>query len=64
MLYATTNNLLASVVLGMIILEVMILAVLVEALSVVVRCEAIVKKYSGGADAFMSAIPNKTLCSD
>lgn len=40
------------------------MAVLIEALSVVIRCEAIVKKYSGGVDAFMAALPNKTLCSD
>lgn len=40
------------------------MAVLVEALSVVVRCEAVVKKFSGGVDAFMATIPNETLCSD
>ncbi|OZG73034.1 hypothetical protein BTA51_13860 [Hahella sp. CCB-MM4] len=40
------------------------MAVLIEALSVVIRCEAIVKKYSGGVNAFMAALPNETLCSD
>ncbi|MBB3063674.1 hypothetical protein [Microbulbifer rhizosphaerae] len=40
------------------------MAVLIEALSVVIRCKAIVKNYYGGVDAFMSALPNKTLCSD
>ena len=40
------------------------MAVLIEALSVVIRCEVIVKKLSGGVDAFMATVPNKTLCSD
>jgi hypothetical protein len=37
---------------------------LIEALSVVIRCEAIVKNFSGGVDGLMAALPNKTLCSD
>ena len=40
------------------------MAVLIEALSVVVRCEAIVKKITGGAEAFMTSLPNNTLSSD
>ena len=40
------------------------MAVLIEALSVVIRCEAIVKKFLGGANAFMAALPNNSLCSD
>ncbi|WP_255956668.1 hypothetical protein [Vibrio campbellii] len=40
------------------------MAVLIEALSVVIRCEAIAKKYIGGMVAFIAALPNKSLCSD
>lgn len=40
------------------------MAVLVEAISVIVRAEAILKKFPGGWDAFSAAIPNKTMCSD
>jgi hypothetical protein len=40
------------------------MAVLIEAISVVIRCEAIVKKFMGGVEAFMASLPNKTLCSD
>ncbi len=40
------------------------MAVLIEAISVVLRCESIVKRFSGGVEHFMSSIPNKTLCSD
>ncbi|MBC3919144.1 hypothetical protein H8L32_16755 [Undibacterium sp. CY18W] len=40
------------------------MAVLIEAISVVLRCESIVNRFSGGVEHFMSSIPNKTLCSD
>jgi hypothetical protein len=40
------------------------LAILIEALTVVIRCEAIVEKFAGGVEAFMASLPNKTLCSD
>lgn len=40
------------------------MAVLVEGLSVVIRCEAIVKSFFGGQHAFIESLPNKTLCSD
>lgn len=40
------------------------MAVLVEAISVVVKCESIVKNFVGGTEAFFAALPNKTLCSD
>lgn len=40
------------------------MAVLVEGLTVVMRCEAIVKKFTGGVDAFKASLPNSTLCSD
>lgn len=40
------------------------MAVLVEAISVVIRRDAIESKYPGGWDAFVSAVPNRTLCTD
>lgn len=40
------------------------MAVLIEALTVVIRCEAIVKKYTGGIETFTASVPNKTLCAD
>ncbi len=40
------------------------MAVLVEALSVVVRRDAIDQKFPGGWDAFANAVPNGTLCAD
>ncbi|WNJ95665.1 hypothetical protein RND59_00645 [Vibrio ruber] len=40
------------------------MAVLIEGLSVVIRCEAIVKKFFGGVNTFMDSLPNLTLCSD
>lgn len=40
------------------------MAVLVEAISVVIRCESIAKKFFGGVERFMATLPNSTLCSD
>lgn len=40
------------------------MAVLIEAISVIVRAETILKKIPGGWDAFSATIPNKTMCSD
>lgn len=40
------------------------MAVLIEAISVVVRAEAILEKFPGGWDAFKSIVPNRTLCAD
>jgi len=40
------------------------MAVLVEAISVIVRRDAIEQKYAGGWDAFVDAVPNATLCTD
>lgn len=40
------------------------MAVLIEALTVVIRCESIVKKFLGGVEAFKASLPNNTLCSD
>ena len=40
------------------------MAVLVEAISVVVRREAIDRSFAGGWDSFVSLVPNATLCSD
>jgi hypothetical protein len=39
-------------------------AVLVEAISVVVRREAIDRSFAGGWDTFVSLVPNATLCTD
>jgi hypothetical protein len=39
-------------------------AVLVECTSVIVRNEALTKKYTGGVEAYELACPNKTFCSD
>jgi hypothetical protein len=41
-----------------------IMAVLVEAISVIVRVQAIHDRYPGGWSAFVDNAPNKTLCSD
>lgn len=38
--------------------------VLVEAISVIIRSDAIEERYLGGFDAFEAEIPNKTACSD
>lgn len=40
------------------------MAVLVEAISVIVRAEAIKTKFRGGWDRFVSLVPNRTLCAD
>lgn len=40
------------------------MAVLVEGISVVVRCRAIVEKYQGGQEAFVAELPNDSLCAD
>jgi hypothetical protein len=39
-------------------------AVLVEAISVVIRRDAIAGKFHGGWDAFVKSVPNATLCVD
>jgi len=39
-------------------------AVLVECTSVIVRVEALTKKYKGGAESYELACPNKTFCCD
>lgn len=38
--------------------------VLLEALSVVIRAEAILTRFEGGWEAFVEAVPNRTLCAD
>lgn len=40
------------------------MAVLVEAISVIVRLDAINAKYHGGWESFVRAVPNATLCYD
>lgn len=40
------------------------MAIAIEAYTVVVRNEAIVHRYPGGAEAFMMNVPNKTFCAD
>jgi hypothetical protein len=40
------------------------MAVLVEAISVIVRRDAIIEKYPGGWNIFANAAPNRTLCHD
>jgi hypothetical protein len=40
------------------------MAVLVEAISVVIRRASISRSYAGGWDAFVAAVPNATLCKD
>jgi hypothetical protein len=40
------------------------MAVLIEAISVFVRVDAIRERYSGGWEAFREAVPNQTLCCD
>ena len=40
------------------------MAVLVEAISVVLRRASISRSYAGGWDAFVAAVPNPTLCYD
>jgi hypothetical protein len=40
------------------------MSVLIEAISVVVRCDAIVARHPGGIEGFRSEVPNGTLCAD
>ena len=40
------------------------MSVLVEAHSIIVRCDAIHGRYSGGWEKFVADVPNGTLCSD
>ena len=40
------------------------MAVLIEAISVVIKAEVIEKRYPGGWSAFAASPPNQTLCSD
>jgi hypothetical protein len=40
------------------------MAVLVEAISVIVRRDAIIREYAGGWDAFVDEVPNASLCAD
>lgn len=40
------------------------MAILIEDISVVIRCRSIVEKLLGGTTSFMQALPNKTLRSD
>ena len=44
--------------------EVLTMAVLIEALSVVIRLETITDKYPGGVDQYIEDCPNYTLCLD
>jgi hypothetical protein len=39
-------------------------AVLIEGISVVIRCKAIMDSYIGGQPSFMNDLPNDTLCAD
>lgn len=38
--------------------------VLLEALSVVIRADALMTRYEGGWEAFVKEVPNRTLCAD
>ena len=40
------------------------MAVLVEAISVLIKRSAVDEKYSGGWDAFVQDVPNRTFCAD
>lgn len=40
------------------------MAVLVEAISVIVRRDAINQRFAGGWEAFVECVPNATLCYD
>src|SRR6185369_5487283 len=40
------------------------MSVLVEAHSIIVRCDAIEARYAGGWEQFSADVPNRTLCSD
>ncbi len=41
-----------------------VMAVLIEAISVVIRADAILNKFPGGWDGFKNIVPNQTLCAD
>jgi hypothetical protein len=41
-----------------------ILAVLIEAISIVTRADSILSKFNGGWEAFESCVPNETMCAD
>ena len=41
-----------------------VMAVLIEAISVVVRVSSIARLYEGGARAFAADVPNNSLCAD
>lgn len=40
------------------------MAVLIEAVSVIINANALLKKYPGGWDAFKLIVPNQTMCAD
>lgn len=40
------------------------MSVLVEAHSIIVRCDAVRERHAGGWDQFLADIPNRTFCSD
>ena len=40
------------------------MSVLVEAHSIIVRCDAIHERYAGGWESFIAEVPNRTLCFD
>jgi hypothetical protein len=40
------------------------MAILIEAISVVLRADSVIAKYPGGWDRFVADAPNQTLCSD
>jgi len=40
------------------------MSVLIEAHSIIIRCETIHRKYPGGWEQFVTDVPNRTLCSD
>jgi hypothetical protein len=40
------------------------MAVLIEAISVVIRADTLLKKFPGGWGAFKLIVPNQTLCAD
>ena len=40
------------------------MSVLIEAISVVIRADELLKKFPGGWDAFKGIVPNQTLCAD
>jgi hypothetical protein len=40
------------------------MAVIIEAISVVVRADSILNKFPGGWDGFKNIVPNQTLCAD